>query len=116
VQFSNSTTAIRCSLSESCVEEITFNVKGFLDAVQYDVAYALNTSIHRVALAEHQFDGALPFACSSLFVSRPNHVVTHMLMLLMADDPQAAASSSPYPLLQMLPPQTSVQWRNLCEN
>ena len=59
VQFSNTTTAVRCSILESRVEEITFNVKGFLDTVQYDVAYALNTSIHRVALPEHQFDGSL---------------------------------------------------------
>jgi len=60
LQFSNTATAVRCDLSEDCVEMVTFDIKGFLDAVRYDLAYALNTCMHRFTLPEREFDGACP--------------------------------------------------------
>ena len=60
LQFSNTATAVRCDLSEECVEMVNFDIEGFLDAVRYDLAYALNTCMRRFTLPEREFDGACP--------------------------------------------------------
>ena len=56
-QFSNAAATLRCHLLDSCKEMITFDVHGFFEAVVFDVAQALVTSMDRVDIPTQDFDG-----------------------------------------------------------